>query len=129
MRPCSSACRGSSRKPAASGRFLPSIRRSASLSPRNIGHDFLTASCCSVTVPIPPKEPTLSRAGTGVRMRPSSSPAPYWLFELAEVEGRRVGKLLLCQITCELRLAANLDLIHGHGNQLVADAEEAADRE
>ena len=39
-----------------------------------------------------------------------------WLFELGEVEDRRVGKLLLCQISCELRLGANLDLIHGHGN-------------
>src|SRR5690349_19395782 len=62
-------------------------------------------------------------------MRPSSSPAPYRLFELAEVEGRRVGKLLLCQISCELRLTANLDLIHGHGNQLVAETKEAAHRE
>src|SRR6202035_2812464 len=65
----------------------------------------------------------MSLAGGALRMRPSSGPAPYRLFELAEVEGRRVGKLLLCQISCELRLAANLDLIHGHGNQLVAETE------
>jgi hypothetical protein len=50
------------------------------------------------------------------------------LFELAEVESRRVGKLLLCHISRELGLAANLDLIHGHGNELVADTEEAAHR-
>src|SRR5690242_16810169 len=62
--------------------------------------------------------------------RPSSSSvAPYCLLEFAEVEGRRVGKLLLCQIGCKLCLAANLDLVDRHGNQLFADAEEAADRE
>src|SRR6185437_6114963 len=50
----------------------------------------------------------------------SSSAAPYWLLEFAEVEGRRVGKLLLCQIGCKLCLAADLDLVDRHGNQLFA---------
>src|SRR4029453_13063011 len=57
--------------------------------------------------------------------RPSFQ-AAYWLFGLAEVEGRCVEKLLFCQISCELRLRSNLDLIHGHGNQLVADTEDPA---
>jgi hypothetical protein len=47
----------------------------------------------------------------------------YRLSELAEVEGRRVRKLLLRQVGCELCLAADLDLIDRHGNELVADTD------
>jgi hypothetical protein len=43
--------------------------------------------------------------------RLSYSAPLYWLLELAEVEGRRVGKLLLCQVGCKLCLTADFDLI------------------
>src|SRR6185437_9154406 len=55
--------------------------------------------------------------------------SPLRLFELREVEGRRVGKLLLCQIGCKLCLVAEFDLTDRHGHQLFPDSEEAADRE
>src|SRR6185312_8481848 len=53
----------------------------------------------------------------------------YWLFELAELEGWRIGELLLCQIGRKFCLASNLKLTNRHGDELVANTEEAPDRE
>lgn len=46
-----------------------------------------------------------------------------------EVEGWRIGYLLLCQIGGEFGLSSDFDLIDRNYNELVADAEKAADRE
>ena len=43
-----------------------------------------------------------------------------------ENERGRARKLILCQIGCELCLAASLVLIHRHGYEFIAKAEEAA---
>jgi hypothetical protein len=45
-----------------------------------------------------------------------------------KVKGGRAGKLRFCQVRHELSLAPSHDLSGRHGNKLVADAEEAADR-
>src|ERR1051326_6076349 len=58
-----------------------------------------------------------------------SDAQPYRLFELAEVEGRRVVELLLWQISCKFCLASDLKLTNRHGDELITDAEEATDRE
>jgi hypothetical protein len=53
---------------------------------------------------------------------------PARLFQLP-VEGRRARQLLLRQFGCEFCLVADLDLTDRHGDELIADTKEPADRE